>query len=96
MTRAIVYVKTDSEYEAHAARCLEHCQQRGYEFQGLIRDDWEAAQKMLGDGQTSVIIVASETQLDPDRKPRIEVVANQPPATKWEERTRLIRRNAGG
>lgn len=95
MTRAIVYVKTDDQYEANTDRCLDYCRKRGYDFRGLIRDNWEAADRMMGDGETSVVIVSTEEQLPPDRKPRIEVVAHQPAASRWEQRTRLIRRGEG-
>lgn len=93
MTRAVVFVKTGDDFEPHADRCLDYCEQRGYHFQGIIRDDWSAVEKMLGTGETSVVIVSTEAHLDPDRRPRIEVVNNQPAATRWEARTRIIRRD---
>lgn len=95
MTRAIIYVPSDG-FEAHASRCMEYCKAQGYEFKGLIRGNWEAARGMALRGETTVVIVASEQHLDPQRKPRIEVVANQPGETRWENRTRIIRRNAAG
>lgn len=97
MTRAIVFVPSD-EFDPHAARCTAYAEDRGYELQGVIRDDWAAAQRMLGDGQTSVVIVSEESHLDPNRRPRIEVVANQYSSrnSRWEQRTRVIRRILGG
>lgn len=91
MTRAIIFVPSEN-YDEHAARGLEHCERQGYDFQGLILDDWEEANRMMLDGETSVVIVSTEEHLDPQRKPRIEVVANQP-ASRYETRTRLIRRD---
>ena len=90
MTRAIIHVPPTEDFDQHASRCLDYCEQQGYEFQGITRD-WAAVQQMLGDGQTSVVIVSTEEHLDPNRKPRVEVVANQP-ASRYETRTRLIRR----
>lgn len=94
MTRAIVFVKTKIEnYKNHAARCVEHSQAEGYDLQGVVADDWDAVKKMLGDGQTSVVLVATEEHLDPKRKPRIEVVANQPSrAGASGKRSQMIRR----
>lgn len=94
MTRAIVYVKTDDKYVAHVDQCMDYCQRQGYDFQGLISDDWAAAERMRDAGETTVIIVATAAHLDPERKPRIEV-ANQPAVTRWETRTHVIRRDAG-
>lgn len=93
MTRAIVYVKTDSGYEADVDRCLDYCARHGYEFRGLIRDDSAAADRMMSNGETSVVLVPSESYLDPNRKPRIEVVSHEPAASRWEKRTRIIRRD---
>lgn len=95
MTRAIVYVPC-GEFDPHAARCMQYCQDRGYEFQGLVRGNWSAVQRLLSDGEASVVIVSTEEHLDPDRKPRIEVVAHQPAGDQWSKRTRIIRRNAAG
>lgn len=92
MTRAVVYVPPTADFDQHAARCMEYCEQQGYELRGIIRNDWEAAERMMGDGETSVVIVSTEAHLDPQRKPRIEVVANQA-ATRHETRTRIIPRN---
>ena len=92
MTRAIVYVPA-GELDPHAARCLAYCEAQGYEFRGIIRGDWAAAERMMGDGETSVVLVSTEGHLPPDRKPRIEVVANQA-LSQRETRTRVIRRGA--
>jgi hypothetical protein len=93
MTRAIIFVPA-KDFEPHADRCLAHCEAQGYEFQGIIRGDWDAAQRMMGDGETSVVLVSTEDHLPPNRKPRIEVVANQA-LSRWETRSRIIRRPGG-
>lgn len=93
MTRAIVYVPADDPDHIHAARCTAYAEQCGYELTGLVRGDWPAVEQMLGNGETSVVLVSEEGHLPPKRKPRIEVVANAI-ATRWERRTRVIRRNA--
>lgn len=93
MTRAIVFVPGD-EFDPHAARCVAYAEDQGYDLIGIIRDNWPAAQKMLGDGETSVVIVSEQAHLDPARKPRVEVVADQyhSGTSGWEQRTRVIRR----
>lgn len=77
MTRAIVYVPSDA-FEPHATTCMEYCEQRGYQFRGLIRGDWEAVKQMFTDDEASVVIVSDFRHLDPNRKPRLEIV---PPRT---------------
>lgn len=93
MTRAIICTPT-ADYEQSAARCLEYLQACGYEFKGIVRD-WATAQRMMGNGECTVAIVASPSELAPDRKPRIEFVSHGRPTNDgkfWDERTRVIRR----
>lgn len=91
MTRAIIYVPA-AGYERSAARCLDHVQQRGYDFKGIVQD-WSQVHRMLGAGEVSVAIVADERDLDPERKPRVEYVSHQRDAAgRFEQRTKLIRR----
>jgi hypothetical protein len=96
MTRAIIYIPA-GEFDPHAARCVNYAEERGYELVGIVRDNWPAARKMAEDGGTTVVIVSEESHLDPERKPRIEVVANEySNGSRWERRTRVIRRVWGG
>ena len=90
MTRAVVFVRSD-EFDPHATRCTIFAEEVGYEIAGIVRDDWPAVLKMLGDGEASVVLVSVEDHLPADRKPRIEVVANQG-VRRFEARTRVIRR----
>lgn len=90
MTRAIIYVPTVAGYERSAALCLDHARQRGYDLKGIVRD-WSAVQRMLGVGEVSVALVADERDLDPARKPRVEVVANQSSPDRFEQRRRCAR-----
>ncbi len=92
MTRAIVHVPNE-EYEADADLCMQYIEEHGYEFVGLVRGDWDNVKSVFDRDGASVAIVASEEYLDPHRKGRVEVVANQPAPGRW-ERTRIIRRNA--
>lgn len=96
MTRAIIFIPT-TDYEQSAAVCLDHVQKRGYEFKGIVRE-WAEVQRMLGVGEVSVAIVADERDLDPQRKPRVEYVSHHTGngGRRWDERTRLIRRNEAG
>jgi hypothetical protein len=93
MTRAIVFVRSD-DFDPHATRCTMYAQEQGYELAGVIVDNWAAVQQMLGDGEASVALVSVEEHLPAKRSPRIEVVANQY-GSRWEKRTRIIRRGAG-
>lgn len=102
MTRAIIFVPSEN-YDEHAARCLAYIEQQGYELRGIIRDNWAAAEEMMGNGETSVVLVSAEAHLDPARKPRIEVLDqivpyanNEQPASMRDRRTRIMRRNEAG
>ena len=86
MTRAIIFVPP-GEFDPHAARCMERCVRDGYTFTGLVRGEWDEVQRMLDAGEASVAIVSVEEHLPPNRKPRIEVVGNEP-ISKYEGRTR--------
>ncbi len=92
MTRAIMFIRSD-DFDPHATRCTQHIEKQGYEFKGVVTDDWDAAQDMLDERKVDVVVVSTEEHLPAKRKPRIEVVANQA-ASIWEARTRVIRRNA--
>jgi hypothetical protein len=60
-----------------AGICIEFCIQQGYNMIGLIKDDWKKACDYLYAGKCDVIVVADSRTLDPDRTPRVEVVAHQ-------------------
>lgn len=95
MTRAIAYIPS-ADYERSAARCIEYIHAMGYDFKGLVRD-WATVQRMFEDDEITCAIVAHPAELDPARKPRVEFVSDSPPhgneVRRWDERTRLIRRN---
>lgn len=94
MTRAVAFIPS-TNYERSAARCIDYIRAMGYEFKGLVRD-WNTVRQMLTDGEVTCAIVADWRDLDPDRKPRIEVVSHQQPngGKFWDERTRIINRNS--
>lgn len=94
MTRAIVYLPP-TDYARSAAACFAHLHARGYEFKGVVQD-WKIARRMLNKGECTVAIVAHMSDLDPNRKPRIEVATQQLPegGKWWDETTRIIRRDA--
>lgn len=94
MTRAIIFV-TNEEYEAQADRCMQYLEERGYEFEGLVRGDWTKVQHMFDNDGATVAIVAEEVCLDPNRKPRIEVATNQP-ASQFDRHHRTTRINRPG
>jgi len=81
MTSAIVFVATQYLLtDAH--RCINHCIAHGYHMVGLVKDDWGKAMEYLHEGKASVLVIADPEHLDPDREPRIEIVADEekPPA----------------
>lgn len=99
-SRAIAYVPP-GKYDS-ADRCMDHARRQHYDFQGIVYD-WQQVHRMLGNGETSVAIVADLRDLDPERKPRVEFVSHpHPPANVgpggrvWDERTRVIRRPIAG
>src|SRR6476659_5812842 len=97
MPRAIVFVPSD-HFDPHADHCIEHCEERGYTLVAIVRDNWSAVVGMIAAKQAEIVVVSTETHLDPERLPRVEVVADQPACGRrispWEQRTRIIRRNA--
>jgi hypothetical protein len=89
VTKAIIFVP-DGQFDPHASRCMQYCQQRGYEVEGVVRGDWEAAAGLLMDGAVHALVVSDPRHLDPHRRPRVEVVAEQDTAP-GHRRTRIIR-----
>jgi hypothetical protein len=78
MTTAVVFVLT--QYLARDAdRCIQHCIAQGYEMIGVVKDDWEAAIALTKKGDASIIVAASPDHVPPDREPRVEYVAYDPP-----------------
>lgn len=97
MTSAIVFALTQ-HLITDADRCINYCLAHGYDMVGVVKDDWARAIEYLTTGVASVLVVASTDHIPPDATPRIEVVADAPPAHPGpaHERTRMVRRNAGG
>lgn len=93
MTKAIIYTPTD-HFEQHTDQCLDYCAQRGYDVAGVVRDDWHTAMQLACEGDVAgVVVVARVDHLDPHRRPRVEVVAEQPAIGRASvPRTRVIRR----
>jgi hypothetical protein len=94
--RAIIYVPAD-ERERWEAVCLDYCQRHGYRVVALMLagpGKWDSALAMCGAGEADIIVVASNTHLDPNRMPRIESVTEEVPRfTDPPRRTRIIRRD---
>lgn len=74
MTIAVVFVPT-AHVIPFAKQCLDYCAGRGYEIAGVVRDDWPAAFAMMATGLVDVIVVARREHLDPNRTPRVEILA---------------------
>lgn len=89
---AVVFVLTQ-HLMPDADRCLRYCMANRYNVIGVVRDRWADAMAMLADGRASVLVVADDQHLDPNRQPRIEVVAQQHDSPRL-ARTRALRRNA--
>jgi hypothetical protein len=75
MTKAIIYIPK-GEFDPHAGRCMRHSNQRGYNVEGVVRGDPDAAGKMLRDGTVNAIVVSRPDHRDA-RWPRVEVVADE-------------------
>lgn len=100
-TQAIVFVLSKN-LMPNAHICYQYCLTFGYHAIGLVRDDWTAAWEYITRGEADLIVVADETDMEPDRTPRVEIVAHQPrgagPAATRpgaSERTRIVRRQTG-
>lgn len=108
LTRAMVFVLSDRLFP-DAALCIEYCRAQRYNMCGVIRDDWRKACHYLYSGEADVLVVADQRSLDPDRAPRVEVVAHQHTQPerpdvptghrrggrhRRNERTRLLKRDA--
>lgn len=91
MTKAVIYLRSD-DFDPHASRCTEYVERQGYQLEGVVIDDWDAAQAMLDTGQVTVVVASTVEHLPPERRPRIEILANAR-AGMWEARTRIIPRN---
>lgn len=72
MTLAVVLVPSEPIDPIFISQCIAHCAHRGYTVAGLARD-WPTAWKMVRDGLASVVTVARQEHINPDRLPRIEV-----------------------
>lgn len=75
MTRAVIFTTSD-EYGPQLDRCMRYLNAKGYKFEGVVRGNWAQVQKIFDDDGATVAIVDRETYLDPNRKPRIEVAAD--------------------
>jgi hypothetical protein len=71
---AIIYAPAAENIEA-TARCLEHINERDYEFIGVVVKEFDEAQQMLDDGTAKICVVDQRSDLPPARTPRYEVVA---------------------
>lgn len=95
MTVAVIFVPAAAHLATYASNCLDYCAARGYEVAGVVTADWAAAAAMVLSNKAAVLVVSSAEHLDPNREPRVEVVAEHTaPATPRHERTRMVRRNA--
>jgi len=75
-TAAMVYVLS-SRLNPDVAICVQYCLAHGYYVKSVIQDDWRTACDYLYRGEAEVIVVADARSLDPERAPRVEVVAHQ-------------------
>lgn len=56
--------------------CLDYCMAMRYQMRGVVIDDWRKACDYLWRRECDVLVVADQRSLDPDRAPRVEVVAH--------------------
>lgn len=94
MTKAIIFVP-EGQFDPHASRCMQYCMEQGYEVEGVVRGNWEAAAGLLIDGAADTMVVSDPQHLDRHRRPRVEVVAEQD-GRPGHRRTRIIRPGGEG
>lgn len=95
--RAIIYVPSEDS-ERWQARCIEHCDRKGYAAVSLVidatREQWRAVCLMLMAGEADVLVVGRRDHLAADRLPRIEY-ADEARPVKRRARPWVIRRDGG-
>lgn len=102
MTEAVVFVLS-KHLLPHAHICYQYCLTLGYQAIGIVRDDWGEAWDYITKGEADVVVVADETDMEPTRLPRVEIVSHASPMGAGpagtrpgiDERTHLIRRRTG-
>lgn len=103
--RAVIFVHDGEGSTIRAAECGSYCQRRGYTVGAAVIGEpdgpkWEEVRAALESGEYDVLVVRDRGDLDPDRVPRLEVVAEElhheitPP--KQRERTRRLRPPGAG
>ncbi len=82
--RAVVFVPATGNVAHHVDTCIEHCKRNGIEVVGVVPPgDWEAAQRMHGDGFH--IVTMRRDHIPPDAA-QIIVVAEHPADAKRRHR----------
>lgn len=74
LVRAMIFVLHD-RVTVDGKTCLDYCMFMGYNMVGVVQDDWRKACDYLYRRECDVLVVADTRTLDPDRAPRVEVVA---------------------
>lgn len=75
ITRAMIFVLHNRVY-IDVKICIDYCLAMGYDMRGVVQDDWRKACDYLWRRECDVLVVADSRSLDPDRAPRVEVVAH--------------------
>ena len=75
-TTAMVFVLS-GRLNPDADICIRYCLAHGYHVAGVVRDDWYTVCGYLYRGEADVVVVADAHSLDPERAPRVEVVAHE-------------------
>lgn len=75
LVRAMIFV-LKSRIVLDGEICLNYCLAMGYQMRGVVVDDWRKACDYLWRRECDVLVVADGRSLDPDRAPRVEVVAH--------------------
>lgn len=74
MTTAVIFVPAAGDI-AFADMCMAYLLHKGYEFGGLVEGRWEGVLEALEHRAADVVVIARAEHLDPNRKPRIEIVS---------------------
>lgn len=82
MTDAIIFVPAGRAGRHWLTICGQYCASRGYTVAAVVsgRDaaDWDGMIQMVHDESIDVIVIGKRDHQPPDRRPRVEVVAEEP------------------
>ena len=58
--------------------CGQYCAAKGYTVAAVVSGDWDGMIQMVHDESIDVIVIGKRDHQPPNRRPRVEVVAEEP------------------